>query len=138
LSPTRRSGIIWKMITLFGIANCDTVKRARAWLDNEGFAHSFHDFKKNGVPEVLLDQWLDDPGWDALVNRRGTTWRRLADASRTAVVDAASAKAALLANPSLMKRPVVAWGSKGGTTVGFDAGQWQQKASRADKKTQQS
>lgn len=118
------------MITLFGIPNCETVKRARAWLDCAALAYSFHDFKKHGVPEDLLDQWLDDLGWEALVNRRGTTWRRLADASRAAVVDAASAKAALLANPSLIKRPVVAWDDQGGTTVGFDGEQWQQKASR--------
>lgn len=116
------------MITLFGIPNCDTVKRARAWLNDEGIAYRFHDFKKDGVPEVLLDQWLNDPGWEALVNRRGTTWRRLDDAERTAVVDAASAKAALMANASLIKRPVVDWASKGGgTTVGFDLAQWQKR-----------
>lgn len=116
------------MITLFGIPNCDTVKRARAWLADEGVAYCFHDFKKDGVPEPLLDQWVAELGWDALVNRRGTTWRRLDDAARAAVVDAASAKAALLANPSLVKRPVVAWeGTHDGTTVGFDAGQWQRK-----------
>ncbi|MDB5829227.1 MAG: ArsC-like protein [Variovorax sp.] len=116
------------MITLFGIPNCDTVKRARAWLTDEGVAYRFHDFKKDGVPEPLLDQWVAELGWDALVNRRGTTWRRLDDAARAAVVDAASAKAALLANPSLVKRPVVAWeGKDDGITVGFDAGQWQRK-----------
>ena len=118
----------FQMITLFGISNCDTVKRARAWLAQEGVAYRFHDFKKDGVPEVLLEQWLDDPGWEALVNRRGTTWRRLDDAARTAVIDTASAKAVLLASPSLIKRPVVAWEDKGSTTtVGFDAGQWQHK-----------
>ena len=122
------------MITLFGIPNCDTVKRARAWLADKGIACRFHDFKKDGVPEVLLDQWLDDPGWETLVNRRGTTWRRLDDAARALVVDAASAKAVLLANPSLIKRPVVAWeGTNGATTVGFDAGQWQQEASQLPK-----
>ena len=122
------------MITLFGIPNCDTVKRARAWLADKGLAYRLHDFKKDGVPEVLLDQWLDDPGWETLVNRRGTTWRRLDDAARALVVDAASAKAVLLANPSLIKRPVVAWeGTNGATTVGFDAGQWQQKASQLPK-----
>lgn len=133
MSPTRRSGIILQMITLFGIPNCDTVKRARAWLDDAGFAYSFHDFKQNGVPEGLLDQWLDEPGWESLVNRRGTTWRRLNDASRAAVVDAASAKAALLANPSLIKRPVVAWDGQGGTTVGFEVAQWQQKVLSGNK-----
>lgn len=129
MSPTRRSGIISQMITLFGIPNCDTVKRARIWLADQGVAYRFHDFKKDGVPEVLLGHWLDDVGWEALVNRRGTTWRRLDDDARAMVVDAASARAALLANPSLIKRPVVAWeGEGGGVTVGFDAVRWQQKA----------
>ena len=60
------------MTTLYGIPNCDTVKRARAWLDEHGIAYRFHDFKKEGVPEAELDQWLRAPGWEALVNRRGT------------------------------------------------------------------
>ena len=128
MSPTRRSGIILQMITLFGIPNCDTVKRARAWLADKDITYRFHDFKKDGVPEDLLDQWLETPGWEALVNRRGTTWRRLDDTTRATVVDAASAKAALLTNASLIKRPVVVWGTAaGGTTVGFDAAQWQQR-----------
>lgn len=112
------------MTTLYGITNCDTVKRARAWLDEHGVAYRFHDFKKEGVPEAQLDQWLRAPGWEALVNRRGTTWRRLDEATRAGVVDALSARTALLANPSLIKRPVVDWGSPAGVTTGFDADQW--------------
>jgi Spx/MgsR family transcriptional regulator len=112
------------MTTLYGITNCDTVKRARAWLDEHGIAYGFHDFKKEGVPEAELDRWLRAPGWEALVNRRGTTWRRLDEATRASVVDAASARAALLANPSLIKRPVVNWGPRAGVTTGFDADQW--------------
>ncbi len=112
------------MTTLYGIPNCDTVKRARTWLDDHGVAYTFHDFKKQGVPEVELDQWLRKPGWEALVNRRGTTWRKLDEATRNAVVDAASARAVLLANPSLIKRPVVNWGPKTGVTTGFDAEAW--------------
>jgi Spx/MgsR family transcriptional regulator len=110
--------------TLYGITNCDTVKRARAWLDEQGIPYRFHDFKKDGVPEAELDRWLRAPGWEALVNRRGTTWRRLDDATRDSVVDAASARAVLLAHPSLIKRPVVNWGSGIGVTTGFDADQW--------------
>lgn len=109
---------------LYGITNCDTVKRARAWLDEHGVAYRFHDFKKEGVPERELDQWLEAPGWEALVNRRGNTWRRLDDQTRTAVVDAASARSVLIANPSLIKRPVVNWGSDAGVTTGFDAAKW--------------
>jgi Spx/MgsR family transcriptional regulator len=112
------------MTTLYGIPNCDTVKRARAWLDEQGVAYTFHDFKKQGVPEAELDQWLKEPGWEALVNRRGTTWRKLDEAERNAVIDAASARAVLLANPSLIKRPVVNWGAKTGVTTGFDAQAW--------------
>jgi len=112
------------MTTLYGITNCDTVKRARAWLNEHGVAYRFHDFKKEGVPEDELDQWLRAPGWEALVNRRGTTWRRLDDETRASVVDAASARAALLANPSLIKRPVVNWGPQHGVSTGFDAAQW--------------
>ena len=112
------------MITLYGIPNCDTVKRARAWLDDHALAYRFHDFKKDGVPESELDRWLRAPGWETVVNRRGTTWRRLDDATRAAVVDAASARAVLLANPSLIKRPVVAWAEGSDATVGFDAADW--------------
>ncbi|MBT2323895.1 ArsC family reductase [Variovorax paradoxus] len=112
------------MTTLYGITNCDTVKRARAWLDEHGVPYRFHDFKKEGVPEAELDHWLRAPGWEALVNRRGTTWRRLDDATRESVVDADSARAVLLANPSLIKRPVVNWGPRSGVSTGFDAAQW--------------
>lgn len=112
------------MTTLYGIPNCDTVKRARAWLDEHGVAYRFHDFKKDGVPASELDRWLKSPGWEALVNRRGTTWRRLDEATREAVVDAPSARAVLLANPSLIKRPVVQWDDGAVVTTGFDAAQW--------------
>lgn len=110
--------------TLYGIPNCDTVKRARAWLDEHGVAYRFHDFKKEGVPEAELDRWLKVPGWETLVNRRGTTWRKLDDATRAAVVDAGSARTVLLANPSLIKRPVVHWGDGAGVTTGFDPTEW--------------
>jgi Spx/MgsR family transcriptional regulator len=112
------------MTTLYGIPNCDTVKRARAWLDEHGVAYTFHDFKKQGVPGAELDQWLKKPGWEALVNRKGTTWRKLDEATREGVTDAASARPVLLANPSLIKRPVVDWGPKKPVTTGFDADAW--------------
>ena len=111
-------------ITLYGIPNCDTVKRARTWLAEHAVDAQFHDFKKQGVPEPALERWLAELGWQALVNRRGTTWRRLDDATRAAVVDAPSAHAALMANPSLIKRPVVDWGGPVGLSVGFDVRQW--------------
>ena len=107
-------------MTLYGIPNCDTVKRARAWLAEQGIAHEFHDFKKAGVPEARLDAWLAAVGWETLLNRQGTTWRKLPDATREAVIDAASARAVMLAHPSAIKRPVVEW-PDGRVTVGFDA-----------------
>ena len=111
--------------TLYGIPNCDTVKRARAWLDAHHIDYRFHDFKKSGVPESELDRWLTAPGWAALVNRRGTTWRKLDDATRAGVTDATSARAVLIAHPSLIKRPVVAWGSATDVTTGFDPDAWE-------------
>jgi arsenate reductase (glutaredoxin) len=114
--------------TLYGITNCDTVKRARAWLADHEVAYAFHDFKKQGVPQPQLDRWLRELGWEAVVNRRGTTWRKLDDATRAGVTDARSARAALLAHPSLIKRPVVDWGEATALSVGFDAQQWTQYA----------
>ncbi len=110
-------------ITLHGIANCDTVKRARAWLAAQGADVQFHDFKKAGVPAAALDSWVAAAGWEHVLNRQGNTWRGLGDAARTAVVDAASAKALMLAHTSAIKRPVVVW-ANGAITVGFDEAQF--------------
>jgi arsenate reductase (glutaredoxin) len=110
-------------IVVHGIANCDTVKRARAWLAAQGVQVEFHDFKKSGLSTAQLDAWLASVGWERLLNRQGTTWRKLSDAQRAAVVDAASAKAVMLAHPSLVKRPVVRW-ADGHVSVGFDAADW--------------
>ncbi|KTT14654.1 ArsC family reductase [Pseudacidovorax intermedius] len=117
------------MIDVYGIPNCDTVKRARTWLDGQGLAYTFHDFKKQGVPDAALARWLAAVGWEPLVNRRGTTWRQLDEAARQAVVDADAAAAALRAHPSLVKRPVVEW-ADGAVTVGFDAETWKTHAAR--------
>ena len=111
-------------ITLYGIANCDSVKRARAWLAGQGAAVSFHDFKKAGVPEDGLAAWVAAAGWERVLNRQGNTWRALDDAARAAVVDAAGASALMRAQPSLIKRPVVAW-PDGSISVGFDPDEFQ-------------
>ena len=108
---------------VYGIANCDTVKRARAWLDERGAAYAFHDFKKSGVPERRLDAWLHATAWETLLNRKGTTWRQLDPAMQARVTDAASARALMLAQPSVIKRPVVEW-DDGRITVGFDSAHW--------------
>jgi Spx/MgsR family transcriptional regulator len=111
------------MITVYGLTQCDTVRRARDWLDAHGIAHGFHDFKRQGVP-TQLPQWVHVIGHEALVNRRGTTWRKLDEAERETVVDAGSAAALLCAHPSAIKRPVVEW-ADGTVTAGFDAAEWQ-------------
>ncbi|HSV37062.1 MAG TPA: ArsC family reductase [Ramlibacter sp.] len=110
-------------IVLYGIPNCDTVKKARAWLGEHGVGYTFHDFKKQGVPADRLDGWIRELGWEKLVNRQGTTWRKLDADVQAGVTDAATAKALMLAQASVIKRPVVEWrGSR--TTVGFDAAAW--------------
>ncbi len=109
--------------TVYGISNCDTVKRARAWLVDHGRAADFHDFRKAGVPGDALDAWIGVLGWERLLNRQGTTWRKLDDAAKAAVADAASARALMLRQPSVIRRPVVRW-PDGSVTVGFDAEDW--------------
>ena len=94
------------MITLYGIANCDTMKKARAWLDGHGVAYAFHDYKKAGIDETLVRGWVAELGWETLVNRRGTTWRRLPESAREGV-DAESAVRLMVENPSLIRRPVL-------------------------------
>ena len=108
------------LITVYGIPNCDSVKNARNWLTEHGLTYQFHDFKKQGVPTAQLPGWMAAAGWELLLNRKGTTWRKLDETTRLAVVDAPSAMALMLAQPSVIKRPVVAW-PDGAITVGFDA-----------------
>ena len=110
-------------ITLYGIPNCDTVKKARAWLDAQGATHVFHDFKKAGVPAARLPAWLQAAGRDRLLNRKGTAWRKLDAAVQDAVVDDASAMALVQREASVIKRPVVEW-PDGSITVGFDPVDW--------------
>jgi arsenate reductase (glutaredoxin) len=115
------------MITLFGIPNCDTVKKARAWLTAQGLDYQFHDFKKQGVPPERLNAWIDAVGLEKLINRQGTTWRKLDAATQATAVDAESAAKLLILNVSLIKRPVVEWAdlpSAADISVGFDADNW--------------
>lgn len=106
-------------LVVYGIPNCNTVKKARTWLDEQGQAFVFHDYKKQGVPADRLDAWIKQVGWEVLVNRQGTTWRQLDDATKASVVDAASARALMLDKASVIKRPVV---ERAGQVlaVGFD------------------
>lgn len=103
-------------LTLYGIPNCDTVKKARAYLDGRGLGYHFHDYKKAGVTAADLGRWSEVVGWERLLNKAGTTFKKLPDADK-ADIDAAKAIALMVANPSMIKRPVV----EGGKTllVGF-------------------
>lgn len=106
---------------LYGIPNCDTVKKARKWLEGEGIDYVFHDYKKAGVPQDHLKAWIADMGWEAILNKRGTTYRNLSDMDKQDI-DAAKAEALLIANPSMIKRPVVEY--DGGLLVGFSDREW--------------
>lgn len=92
---------------LYGIPNCNTVKKARDWLDQHGIAYEFHDFKKQGLDDVTAQQWLAQRPWEKLVNRSGMTWRNLAESEKAAVIDAASARSLMQSKTSVIKRPVV-------------------------------
>lgn len=103
--------------TLYGIPNCDTVKKAKTWLEKNGVDYTFHDFKKGGISRALVESWLTHVPWDVLINRKGTTWRALSDERKAAISDADSAAALMLESPSVIKRPVLAF--NGNTHVGF-------------------
>ena len=104
------------MTILYGIKNCDTVKKARKWLDAHGIDYRFHDFRADGLDEAMLRSWVSELGWETLVNRRGTTWRQLPAQVREAI-DEASAIALVLEHPALIKRPVLDLGNR--RVVGF-------------------
>ncbi|MDD2546475.1 MAG: arsenate reductase [Burkholderiaceae bacterium] len=114
-------------ITVYGIPNCDTVKKARAWLTSQGLAYDFHDFKKQGVPAAALPGWLAAVGRSKLLNRQGTTWRKLDPQTQAAVTDDLRASELMQAHASVIKRPVVEWrqGERTQITVGFDPVQWE-------------
>ena len=108
-------------ITVYGIKNCDTMKKALKWLDEQGLEYHFHDYKKDGVPEAQLRRWIDALGWETVINRRGTTWRKL-DQSTRDNMDAESAVAAAQDNQSLIKRPILH--SDNIIETGFEDGRW--------------
>lgn len=109
------------MLILYGIPNCDTVKKARAWLDGRGHTYAFHDYKRAGIDEARLRTWIDAVGWEALLNRAGTTFRKLAEADK-AGLDADKAVALMMAQPSMVRRPVVEF--DGALLVGFKPEIW--------------
>jgi Spx/MgsR family transcriptional regulator len=115
------------MMVLYGIPNCDTVKRARAWLAEREIAYTFHDYKREGAPPALLTEFASQVGWDALLNRRGTTFRKLDEAARADLSDG-KVLGLMVEQPSLIRRPVVMHGGK--VLVGFDPAEWEQAFDR--------
>jgi arsenate reductase len=105
-----------KPVSVYGIKACDTMKKARTWLETHGVAYDFHDYKTEGASRDLLENWTRAVGWEVLLNRAGTTFRKLPDADKTGI-DAAKAIAIMLAQPSMIKRPVLDQGGK--LIVGF-------------------
>jgi Spx/MgsR family transcriptional regulator len=103
-------------VTIYGIKNCDTMKKARAWLDDKGVAYRFHDYKAEGVTRAQLEAWAKEVGWEVLLNRAGTTFRALPDADK-ADLNQKKAIALMAAQPSMIKRPVLE--TKSGLLVGF-------------------
>jgi Spx/MgsR family transcriptional regulator len=108
-------------ITLYGIPNCDTVRKARIWLDGAGIGYAFHDYKKAGIDAARLKRWCKALGWETVLNRAGTTFRKLPDAKK-AVLTEAKAIELMLAEPSMIKRPVVE--HSGGLLIGFKPDDW--------------
>lgn len=102
--------------TMYGIPNCETVKKARAWLEGRGIEYDFHDYKKQGVDRAKLEAWVREHGWESILNRSGMTFRKL-DAKLTKDLDAGKAVALMMEHPSAIKRPIVLQGSR--TVVGF-------------------
>ena len=111
-------------VTVYGIPNGDTVKKARKWLDAQGIAYTFHDYKKAGADPAKLQSWVDAKGWETVLNRAGTTFRKLPDAQKDGL-DAASAKALMLDQPAMIRRPLV--DADGDLSVGFSADDWQRR-----------
>lgn len=109
-------------ITLYGIPNCDTVKKAQVYLDNRGVAFHFHDYKKAGAEQSDLERWSKQVGWEKLLNKAGTTFKKLPDTDK-AGIDEAKAIELMMDQPSMIKRPVVEY--PGGLLVGFKEAEWQ-------------
>jgi arsenate reductase (glutaredoxin) len=109
-------------VTLFGIPNCDQCRKAKTWLNQSQVPFTFYDIRKDGLRDEIICNWLTHLPWDALLNRRGTTWRAMTESQRAAIVDQSSAVNALLANPTLLKRPILT--SQQTVLVGFTPDIW--------------
>lgn len=112
-------------LRLYGIKNCDTIKKARRWLEEQGIAYQFHDYRADGLSDECLQGFIDTLGWEPLLNTRGTTWRKLPPKQRDAITDAQSAKALMLAQPAIIKRPLLE-GPNGEMLLGFKIESYQE------------
>ena len=110
-------------VTVYGIANCDTIKKAKSWLDKKGIKYAFHDYRKQGLEADQLNSWVDALGWEPLLNKRGTTWRKLPDEVKDNV-DRTSAIEIMLENPAIIKRPLLIKGDE--MMLGFSDSQYQE------------
>ncbi|KAA1186366.1 ArsC family reductase [Photorhabdus heterorhabditis] len=113
------------IFTLYGIKNCDTIKKARHWLEEQKITYLFHDYRVDGLNETLLQSFIDKLGWESLINTRGTTWRKLTDQQRAAINNADAAKVLMLEQPALIKRPLLV-SAKGNCLLGYKADEYQQ------------
>lgn len=110
---------------MYGIKNCDTIKKARRYLEENNISYQFHDYRVDGIDDALLSTFIAHLGWEVLVNKRGTTWRKLSDEQKNAIIDDNSAKKVLLAEPAMIKRPILVSADKR-YLIGFSADEYQQ------------
>ncbi|WP_031520400.1 ArsC family reductase [Siccibacter colletis] len=113
------------MVVMYGIKNCDTIKKARRWLENAGVEYRFHDYRADGLTPALLQSFIDELGYEALLNTRGTTWRKLDEATRNGITDASAAAALMLTMPAIIKRPLLCAPGKP-MLLGFNENNYQQ------------
>jgi len=114
------------MFTLYGIPNCNTVKKARTWLDEKGITYTFHDYKKKGISAEKINDWYQSYPWEKLVNKAGTTWKQLTDDEKAAVTDGQSAAALMIAKNSVIKRPLIEDASGKAVALGFSEKEYEE------------
>lgn len=113
------------MLTVYGITNCNTVKKARTWLEAHQIAYEFHDYKKLGIDKEKLQSWIGQVGWEALVNKKGMTWRGLDEATKNSITNADAAIGLMMAKTSVIKRPLMEKDNQKVLALGFDEAEYQ-------------
>lgn len=113
------------MFTVYGIPNCNTVKKAKTWLDEKGIAYTFHDYKKKGITSEKINGWFQYFPWEKLVNKAGTTWKQLSDEEKASVIDEKSAAELMISKNSVIKRPLIEDASGKAITIGFSESEFE-------------